>query len=347
VADPTPFLSTIAGVSATLVAIIGGLLVARFVSLDSEQQGAQQLVDDAAARLTTARNRAVRARQDLYSWDVNSFFKTDVVTAIGRGEHDVVELRDIGDVTYLSDDTLRHVVGEIRAEFDEARRVLSELVTPRRPGEAADWDAFKRSQRGQLPEMSWEDAWRIVYADLSSPRLPPETVALARLASTMVPSVAVTRPREYVVLDVQRRDALQADMSRAEQREEDVEAELARLQLARDAVVRPKGLGWGLVVLAVFTVVGVIIPVWLLSRAPRLLTVRLGEVVFWLFLAGLLLLLGYMSVLAMRLSGRWQKLRADADRTPSAVWRLRVQRSKPSAHKAAQDGTAEGLGGER
>lgn len=128
----------------------------------------------------------------------------------------------------------------------------------------------------------------------------------------------VPRPREYVVLDVQRRDAMQVDLSRAEQRVEDVEAEVAQLERARDAVVRPKGLGWGLVVLAVFTVVGVIVPVWLMSRGPKQLTVRLGEIVFWLFLTGLLLLVGYMSVLAMRLSGRWRKLGGDAKDGPTA-----------------------------
>jgi hypothetical protein len=56
--DPTPFLSTIAGASSGPVAIVGGLLVARFVSLDSEQRGAQHVLDDTEARLATARQRA-------------------------------------------------------------------------------------------------------------------------------------------------------------------------------------------------------------------------------------------------------------------------------------------------
>jgi hypothetical protein len=35
----------------------GGLLVARFVTITSEQEGAQELIDDAQGRLTTARRR--------------------------------------------------------------------------------------------------------------------------------------------------------------------------------------------------------------------------------------------------------------------------------------------------
>jgi hypothetical protein len=43
-----------------------------------------------------------------------------------------------------------------------------------------------------------------------------------------------------------------------------------------------------------------------MSRGPKQLTAHLGEVVFWLFLAGLLALLGYMGALALRLSG-WRR----------------------------------------
>lgn len=93
---------------------------------------------------------------------------------------------------------------------------------------------------------------------------------------------------------------------------EDIEDELARLQRARKAIVRPKGLGWGLVVLGFFTLVGVIVPIWLMSRAPKRLTAHLGEVVFWLFLIGLLALLGYMSALALRLSG-WRRRNRSKD----------------------------------
>jgi hypothetical protein len=59
------------------------------------------------------------------------------------------------------------------------------------------------------------------------------------------------------------------------------------------------------VVLAYFTFVGVIVPLWLMSRGSKQLTARFGEVVFLLFLTGLVALLGYMTALAFRISGRW------------------------------------------
>jgi hypothetical protein len=142
-----------------------------------------------------------------------------------------------------------------------------------------------------------------VYDELSRPASALNIGQLAQLGYMGLPPV----PVEYNVLNVQRRDTLQTDLYRAEQRSEDVGAEVTQLRGARDAVVRPRGLGGGLAVLAAFTVVGVIILVWLLSRGPKQLTVALGEVVFWLF-AGLVALLGYMAALALRLSGRWQRM---------------------------------------
>ncbi|MFE2430596.1 hypothetical protein ACFXJ5_28100 [Streptomyces sp. NPDC059373] len=63
--DPAPFLSTITTASAALVAIVGGLLVARFVTLSSEQEGAQRVLNDAMARRDVAKVRAEEARRNL------------------------------------------------------------------------------------------------------------------------------------------------------------------------------------------------------------------------------------------------------------------------------------------
>jgi len=52
-----PLLFTFSSSNAALVAIGGGLLVVRFVILDSEQQGTQHVLDDAEARLTLARQQ--------------------------------------------------------------------------------------------------------------------------------------------------------------------------------------------------------------------------------------------------------------------------------------------------
>jgi len=307
-ADPTPFLSTIAAVSATLVAIVGGLLVARFVTIDTEQQGAQKLLDDAQGRLTTATRRAQEARENLRRWEINDFFELEVVEAIGSGEREVRELRKIGHYTSLTDEDLTEVVQTVADEFDCARRVLRELRVGDSDAPQVDWQEFKRLW-SDAPETSWDEVWETAYNELAGSAQAPQPVRsfVDPLAyqRPYVSSLTVQAQPEYVALGIQQRDALRANVDRTEQHAEDIEAEVAQLQRARDALVSPKGLGWGLLVLGVFTLVGVIVPLWLMSRATNELTARLGETVFRLFLAGLLALLGYMSALALRLSGQW------------------------------------------
>lgn len=94
--DPAPFLSTVILASAALVAIVGGLLVTRFVGLDSDQQASRKLLADAADRLAIARRRAEAAQQDLLGWRAQDFLdEDDVAAAIADGHTDIRELRKL------------------------------------------------------------------------------------------------------------------------------------------------------------------------------------------------------------------------------------------------------------
>ncbi len=300
--DPGPFLSTVAASSAGLVAIVGGLLVARFVTLDSEQQGAQRVLDDANERLTVAIRRSEDARLALKNWDVSDFFEKKVLRTIGDGTLDIAELRKIGGYTPLSDEDLGPLITEIHSQFDVARKTLRQLIPdPEQLSDADEWEMFRNQSHG-LPEINWDEVWEIAYAErLEAPRTPspwrPHIPAVLSLTF---------RPPEYVALEMQRRDSLRSSLDRARQYVEDVSGEVTRLQQARDAVVRPKGLRFGLVILGYFALVGVIIPIWMMSRAPQKLSPTMGNVIFLLFISAFLALLGYMTLLALRLSRRKQ-----------------------------------------
>jgi hypothetical protein len=101
-----------------------------------------------------------------------------------------------------------------------------------------------------------------------------------------------------------RRDDLAASLEWSEQHLEDVEGEVRRFGQARNAIVRPQGLGLGLGILGYFAVVGIVVPTWIMSRGPVALTPRMGARVFTGFLSGLVALLSYMALIALRLSRR-------------------------------------------
>lgn len=74
--DPTPFLSTIVLTSAALVAIIGGLLIAKFVGLDTDQRVSRKLIADATGRLKDARERAQEAEQQVLQREAEEAART-------------------------------------------------------------------------------------------------------------------------------------------------------------------------------------------------------------------------------------------------------------------------------
>jgi hypothetical protein len=96
--DPTPFLATVVGTSVTLAAIVGGLLVARFVSIDSDQRTSRKVLADARERLEAARARAAAAWQEILDWDADDFFwSSRVAKAIADGVTAPQDLMRIAD----------------------------------------------------------------------------------------------------------------------------------------------------------------------------------------------------------------------------------------------------------
>lgn len=295
--DPSPFLSTIASSSAALVAIIGGLLVARFVTLDSEQQGAQHLLDDGEQRLRKAQQREKEARDDLRRWDIREFFTREVIDSIGKGECDLAQLREIGPITSLANEDMTAHVTLLVEEFELARDTLRPLIPKGvREQDFGYWESFKR-QTPSLPENMKEDVWSKVYSESFTPEPRRSIYDTNFSVGTLFPT-----PPEFIALRGQRHDGLIDDVDEASKKVEDLEGEVTRLTRARDLIVRPKGLGAGLLVLALFTVVGVIYPIWLMGHAPKDLNRGISHPVFIMFSGALVILFGYMGWLALRLS---------------------------------------------
>jgi len=152
--DPAPFLSTIVGTSAGLVAIVGGLLVARFVSLDSDQRGNRKILIAASERLASARQRAADARRNLVAWHATAFFNSSVTATIGQGNSDLDVLKRLADWSF-GDAELRPFVTEVVEEFARAREALADRIS----ASDDEWDTFRRITP-DLPEIRWPHIWK-------------------------------------------------------------------------------------------------------------------------------------------------------------------------------------------
>jgi len=335
-ADPTPYLSTMTATSAALVSIVGGLLVARFVGLDSEQQGAQRLVEDTEARLVVARQRAANAKMEVMRRDARDFLEDPrVLAAIKEGTTNLGSLRELAD-SEMEDADLGPVLDEVVEEFARARAYFEAhplSATEDLLDGMGQWYRVRRVLP-DLPEVRWDGAWSLVFdqaaldaaeraaeqrrreeaerqqqrgtdrrsfydlgVDALSLRQPQDLLAgLAYSPSSGQTDWPAIRSRRY--------DAMTVARERAVQHVEDLEGELARLRLEHLRAVRPDSrLAWGLGVLAVFTLVGVVLPLWVMSKGPKDITFHI-QLLFWGFAAALVALLGYMLLYLVRLMTR-------------------------------------------
>jgi hypothetical protein len=324
-----------------MVAIVGGLLVARFISLESEQQGAQRLVDEADGRLKIARERADEAADALRRYGAARFLnQRDVVEAIIDGSLGVEELRRVGGECPLSNEELGPFIAGYRAECERAAQTLDAAIdhpvdiSPAEWGRLRDWDRAQRRFPSipldpDLPAV-WTavlarivDAHRDLAVELEQKReererttrrteggaqsLRAHVEASSRiLAPPALPKYALSPPTQVSLVTNLRaaghHDALRSAADRTEQQVEDIELELKGLRQRRDAIIKPGKQLWpGLLVLAWLSLVGVIIPLHEMSRGPQ----QFSPFVrwhFWFFVVGYVPLVGYFVWFTVRLS---------------------------------------------
>jgi hypothetical protein len=332
--DPTPFLSTIAAVSAALVAIIGGLLIAKFVSLDADQRASRKILAGARDRLDLARQRAQTAWRAILRWDAEGFFANpEIIEAIvDRGIVSSAELVRMANWSHDAAELTLFIT-----EVTEEAALAREAIRSRLGRGDAFWSDFRRRNL-DLPQIRWPSVWEHAFDLVARERAAAEAVAAkarARaessksaiersldlmndtLAFGRQPALTATfsppRPQtDYGAIAARRADELRANHARAQQQVEDLEAELDRLEQEHAEIVRPDGRLWAAaVIVVILTVLGVVIPLAVMATGPR----DLAQVrwVLYPFLASLALLIAYIVwYLAKLTEGKQDKPTPDA-----------------------------------
>ena len=289
--DPTAFLSTIVTASVALVAIIGGLLIARFVSLDSDQRTSRKILTDARERLRLAQGRERTAWRAILRSDAGRFFAAPwvVETIVDKGVRSPAELMRIASWSHNPDE-LTLFVTEVAEEAGRAR----DAITPRIRSGDVFWSDF-RQRSPNLPEVRWPRVWEHVYDTIAKERdvvekaaaearrraAPPksaierqmdqmnEAVSNIQRQQDFMARMAIPRPQtDYAATAARRSDELSANHARAQQQVEDLDAELRRVEQEHAEIARPDArLRWGVGILIVFTILGVVVPLGVMPRA--------------------------------------------------------------------------------
>jgi hypothetical protein len=332
IADVNWLLSALAQSAAALVAIVGGLLVSRYVSLHAEQQAALRRLSDLVRLQRLATQDADSAQRAVDVDDADALLDDwevldDLVTSNGSG--DLVALRtalDGGD--HIPDEILAERLDDLLADLKRAAQELNELVPVAEDQD--DWRDFRR-EHGLRPgwAVAWEYAYELVTVEkadqakqerlrreaaspsaeglgslLRSVRLPP---LAPPLTAAVVPSF---RDRDETARLTRRRDETRARVATL-----DAEADLARRHIAETR--QPEGFRLALLVLTYLSVVGIGVPVVIMANGPLELPVWLRTVVVAAFASGLLVLLRYLFVYAAYLDeSRGRKS------LPTSLWGL-------------------------
>lgn len=299
--DPNWLLATMAQSAAALVAIIGGFLVSRVITLSTERRGLDRRIREIRASVQDKRNLLSVARQDRreVSWHV----------FVGLALEDCARERGTSASEQLADD---HWIRGV-SDFDEMVEMATRLNTTMRracqriehiKSTLPDPPLIPKHLRNPVINLMGESPrsqQRPIIAEQLE--VPPgeeeiyqaaldEIVPLERSVLLMyepVPGDLGGEPvdtSDYADLIAEERE-LALEVSVLEREEGFYTSELAR-------VAQPWGLGWGVGVLGYLTLMGVIIPVVALATRPVPSGLVSRRVLVALFTSGLVALFGYL-----------------------------------------------------
>jgi len=285
-ADLTAFLSTIAGVTGAIVAIVGGLLVSRYIGIESEQQGVDRLLDDAISRQAIAHSRRYEAKRDYHRHLACEYFDHgDVAGAILAGWEADQLLKEFN--CTLTAEGLQPYLDEAHIEAARAQSEVSAMVPPIVDGKEPDWTSVywkaARAEMQRRPFRAFERIWETAFNHEKADR--KREARKAASGSTgwpvmgggsdfsklldMSPAPEIRAVR--LEIDARRRADLRKEVERTEQKAENLDDEVARLALIRQSIAKPNGLLWiGLAILLGSTIAGIVLPVRVLAGASMM-----------------------------------------------------------------------------
>lgn len=302
--DPGSLLATLAQSSAAIVAIVGGFLVSRLVQLSSEREGLRrQLVRarDGLKHVATEYDAAYAYRFEnsksaFFGWVLEDLVKTS------PGDLDVEFLLEQNIPRGSSIEEMRGYLSELMDRVSAAKMNIAEYID-----RAADDDGLTLDDltgRGLQFDESESEIYELlvdhVAALLPEEKLPFGRLGLANLRMPRITSVAVQST------EMRRLDESIRDEQNLQSRKLVLEAEISRLVSELDGIGRPAGVVSAILILSVYSVLGIVLPVSVMA-IDMPLEVWSAWLLVGLFTIGLVAVLGYIWWYARTLSRPFRK----------------------------------------
>lgn len=299
-------LTTCAGAGATMVAIIGGFLLSRFMSIESEIRGANRALADVEERLETAEQRTVRARTPLVERDIDEHFDNErfikrlIEHAKDGTRMSLDETTNLLELQTFIDDELQ---SRLDVWNDEARKAEDSPLW-----DVVDDSTFQAPLRSLAEEQGvrievfpiWQARFRMAKLDVRD-RLVGGLLGL------------MDNDRDTKQADPDLRGRLEGRMHDAVNTRDALLAERRVARVNQASIGEPVGLYRGIVVLLVVAALTIVPSLLLLAPRPANLSRMSSGIVVALFLGGLVLLIGYVAAHAGRARIAWSAVNSGHD----------------------------------
>lgn len=278
-ADPNWLLSSVAQSSAAMVAIVGGLLVSRLITLSSERGAASNRLQESEERRSLIERELADAFSERHATSLKWF--------VEHHASDVADKRGIADRGSLLNEF--SVRGTSEAESEEMAQALLDVTT------SAFVDLKAAYPSGEVPRTASEWAERGIEPPEGYSRVYREVAKVVNrergfFLSTLTyeSMVRVTSEIEY-----QRYDALLAREQNLSADLRAITGEMELIQNRIDSFAQPRGVAPALWSLSYLAVVGIVFPTVLMALRPVPSDDWARAAVVLAFISGLAVLVAY------------------------------------------------------
>jgi hypothetical protein len=296
VIDEGSLLATLAQSSAAVVAIVGGFLVSRLVQLSSEREGLRRQLgraQDDLQHVTASYNEAHQDRlygsqESFYDWVIDDLIRVDLAT-FNRDE-----LLEQNVPRGSSIDEMGPYLDDLIAQVAQVKATVKQYV---RHNDLNTLDIDDLSERGLKVPSAQEDVYSRVVdwvkENLPAPR-PNAALALSGLTpSWNIPSSGLVNSAIRGA-ELRRLDESIRDEHDLRSRKAMLEAEVARLGREIGLIGQPAGVTAAIVILATYSVLGIVAPVVVMGLGLKNLAGWLEWLLVGLFVLGLSTVLAYI-----------------------------------------------------
>ena len=305
--DPNLFLSTTAQATAALVAIIGGFLVSRLIALVSEKSQQSQSLEELRSR-----RRVKDAELEKFKNTVNSgiqkWFREDNLDNIlqNRGNSNYTKMVDDFDTTGNDRQVIAEYANSLKSVVTRAFKDLEEVykssstIPPSSAKMRADGIQIDPGHDEEIFERvalhsaaTRESSGQPAEVELQNDSAPQKGTASEQIESTPAAPTIVSSRHDAAIKE---RDRLNEELGI-------IVGEIKLLESRLPAMAQQRWLIQGFVILAYFSVIGIVYPLYLMTRNPVVADATARETVLLGFISGLVALLAFIWIAVSDLRG--------------------------------------------